>query len=55
MTGFALVATIIGGLGTLAGPLYGYIFLEGVEEFLNREASGGGLQPWFRGFCPGLS
>lgn len=44
-TGFALVASIIGGLGTLAGPLYGYVFLEGVEEFVAREGSGGGLQP----------
>ena len=53
VTGFALVATIIGGLGTLAGPLFGYIFLEGVEEFLNREASGGGLQPWLQEILPG--
>ncbi len=53
VTGFALVATIIGGLGTLAGPLFGYIFLEGVEEFLARKASGGGLQPWLQEILPG--
>ncbi|WP_436900826.1 branched-chain amino acid ABC transporter permease [Halovenus halobia] len=53
VTGFALVATIIGGLGTLAGPLFGYIFLEGVEEFLARRASGGGLQPWLQEILPG--
>jgi branched-chain amino acid transport system permease protein len=53
VTGFALVASIIGGLGTLAGPLFGYIFLEGVNEFLAREASGGGLQPWLQEILPG--
>ena len=53
VTGFALVAAIIGGLGTLAGPFFGYIFLEGVEEFLSREASGGGLQPWLEAVLPG--
>ena len=52
VTGFALVATIIGGLGTLAGPLFGYMFLEGVEEFLARRASGGGLQPWLQEILP---
>ncbi|MXR52446.1 branched-chain amino acid ABC transporter permease [Halovenus sp. WSH3] len=52
VTGFALVATIIGGLGTLAGPLFGYIFLESVNEFLTREASGGGLQPWLQEVLP---
>lgn len=53
VTGFALVASIIGGLGTLAGPLFGYIFLESVNEFLAREASGGGLQPWLQELLPG--
>ena len=53
VTGFALVASIIGGLGTLAGPLFGYIFLESVNEFLAREASGGGLQPWLQEILPG--
>ena len=53
VTGFALVAAIIGGLGTLAGPLFGYVFLETVEEFLAREGGGGGLQPWLQEVVPG--
>ena len=53
VTGFALVAAIIGGLGTLAGPFFGYIFLEGVREFLAREGSGGGLQPFLEQTLPG--
>ena len=52
VTGFALVAAIIGGLGTLAGPLFGYVFLETVEEFLAREGGGGGLQPWLQEVVP---
>lgn len=53
ITGFALIAAIVGGLGTLAGPLFGYVFLEGVEEFLSREGNGGGLQPLLEQFLPG--
>jgi branched-chain amino acid transport system permease protein len=53
VTGFALVAAIIGGLGTLAGPFFGYVFLQGVEEFLAREGGGGGLQPFLEEFLPG--
>jgi branched-chain amino acid transport system permease protein len=45
VTGFALIAAIIGGLGTIAGPMFGYIFLLSVEEFMLREGSGGGLEP----------
>ncbi|MFW5973793.1 MAG: branched-chain amino acid ABC transporter permease, partial [Natrialbaceae archaeon] len=52
VTGFALVATIIGGLGTLAGPLFGYVFLETVDEFLSRSGDGGGLQPFLEGALP---
>ncbi|MFC7058187.1 branched-chain amino acid ABC transporter permease [Halovenus salina] len=52
VTGFALVAAIIGGLKTLAGPLFGYLFLEWVEEFLAREGSGGGLQPFLEQNLP---
>jgi branched-chain amino acid transport system permease protein len=52
VTGFALVAAIIGGLKTLAGPLFGYLFLEWVEEFLAREGSGGGLQPFLEANLP---
>jgi branched-chain amino acid transport system permease protein len=53
VTGFALVAAIIGGLKTLAGPLFGYIFLEWVEEFLAPgEGNGGGLQPFLQENLP---
>ena len=52
VTGFALVASIIGGLGTLAGPMYGYVFLEGVQEFVAREGGGGGLQPFMEQTLP---
>ena len=53
VTGFALVAAIIGGLKTLAGPLFGYIFLEWVEEFLaTGEGNGGGLQPFLQENLP---
>jgi len=52
VTGFALVAAIIGGLKTLAGPLFGYIFLEWVEEFLATGSNGGGLQPFLQNTLP---
>jgi len=52
VTGFALVAAIIGGLKTLAGPLFGYVFLKGVEEFLATESNGGGLQPFLQENLP---
>ncbi|ERG88602.1 MAG: hypothetical protein J07HX5_00748, partial [halophilic archaeon J07HX5] len=52
MTGFALVAAIIGGLKTLAGPLFGYLFLEWVEEFLATKSNGGGLQPFLQTILP---
>ena len=53
VTGFALVAAIIGGLKTLAGPLFGYIFLEWVEEFLAPgKGNGGGLQPFLQENLP---
>jgi branched-chain amino acid transport system permease protein len=45
VTGDALLASIIGGFGTLAGPLYGHLFDEGVREFLSKEGQGGGLLP----------
>ncbi|MEF8881719.1 MAG: branched-chain amino acid ABC transporter permease [Halapricum sp.] len=44
-TGDALLSSIIGGLGTLAGPLYGRLFQEGLGEFLSKEGAGGGLLP----------
>ncbi|RRJ31711.1 branched-chain amino acid ABC transporter permease [Halocatena pleomorpha] len=47
-TGDALLASIIGGFGTLAGPLYGHLFDESVREFLSKAGSGGGLLPYLR-------
>ena len=47
-TGDALLASIIGGFGTLAGPLYGHLFDETVREFLSNEGLGGGLLPYLR-------
>ncbi|MFC4549096.1 MULTISPECIES: branched-chain amino acid ABC transporter permease [Halorussus] len=48
VTGDALLAAIIGGFGTLAGPLYGYLFDETVTEFLSKTGEGGGLLPYLR-------
>jgi branched-chain amino acid transport system permease protein len=48
VTGDALIASIIGGLGTLVGPLYGWLFDETVQEFLSKEGQGGGLLPYLR-------
>jgi branched-chain amino acid transport system permease protein len=48
VTGDALLASIIGGFGTLAGPLYGHGFDELVREFLSKEGSGGGFLPYLR-------
>jgi branched-chain amino acid transport system permease protein len=48
VTGDALLAAIIGGFGTLAGPLYGRLFDETVREFLSKEGAGGGLLPYLR-------
>jgi branched-chain amino acid transport system permease protein len=52
VTGFVLVATIIGGIGTLSGAFFGYVFLESLEEFLARGGSGGGLQPFLENTVP---
>jgi branched-chain amino acid transport system permease protein len=48
VAGDALLASIIGGFGTLAGPLYGHLFDESVREFLSKSGEGGGLLPWLR-------
>jgi len=48
VTGDALLASIIGGFGTLAGPLYGWLFDETVTEFLSKAGEGGGLLPYLR-------
>lgn len=52
VTGDALLASIIGGFGTLAGPLYGRLFDESVREFLSTGGAGGGLLPYLRGHLP---
>jgi branched-chain amino acid transport system permease protein len=46
--GDALLASIIGGFGTLAGPLYGHLFDETIREFLSNAGLGGGLLPYLR-------
>jgi branched-chain amino acid transport system permease protein len=52
VTGDALLVTIIGGFGTLAGPLYGRLLDEGVREFLSKQGAGGGLLPYLREQLP---
>ncbi|MEZ3114328.1 branched-chain amino acid ABC transporter permease [Halobaculum sp. MBLA0147] len=52
VAGDALLASIIGGFGTLVGPLYGRLFDETVREFLSKSGSGGGLLPWLRATVP---
>lgn len=51
-TGDALLASIIGGFGSLIGPLYGHLFDEIIREFLSKAGSGGGLLPYLRGNLP---
>lgn len=48
VAGDALLASIIGGFGTLAGPLYGQLFDETFREFLSKAGEGGGLLPYLR-------
>jgi branched-chain amino acid transport system permease protein len=52
VTGEALLSTIIGGFGTLVGPLYGRLFAESVREFLSKAGAGGGLLPYLRENIP---
>lgn len=52
VTGEALLSTIIGGFGTLVGPLYGRVFDESVREFLSKAGAGGGLLPYLRENIP---
>jgi branched-chain amino acid transport system permease protein len=47
VTGDALLASIIGGFGTLAGPLYGHLFDETIREFLSK-TGGEGLLPYLQ-------
>ena len=51
-TGDALLASILGGFGTLAGPLYGHLFDESIREFLSKQGGGGGLLPYLREHVP---
>jgi branched-chain amino acid transport system permease protein len=46
--GDALLASIIGGFGTLAGPLFGHLFDETIREFLSNAGLGGGLLPYLQ-------
>ena len=52
VSGDALLASIIGGFGTLAGPLFGRLFDETAREFLSTAGSGGGLLPYLRDHLP---
>ncbi|WP_254863578.1 branched-chain amino acid ABC transporter permease [Halovivax gelatinilyticus] len=45
-TADALIVTIVGGIGTLAGPLFGSVFFEWLEDILSSEQ--GGLAPFLR-------
>ncbi|MFB6093899.1 MAG: branched-chain amino acid ABC transporter permease [Halanaeroarchaeum sp.] len=51
-TGDALLSAIIGGFGTLVGPLYGRLFDETLREFLSKGGAGGGLLPYLRAHVP---
>ncbi len=51
MSGDALLATIIGGMGTLAGPLFGFIFQRSLDEILGGTIS---LVGWIEATFPEL-
>jgi branched-chain amino acid transport system permease protein len=51
MSGDALLATIIGGMGTLAGPLYGFTFQRVLDEMLGGTI---GLVGWIETSFPGV-
>jgi branched-chain amino acid transport system permease protein len=40
VTADALITTIVGGFGTLAGPVYGTLFTQGLEDVLSTESGG---------------
>ena len=50
VTADALITTIIGGIGTLAGPLYGTLFHQTLEDILSAES--GGLALFLREVIP---
>jgi len=51
--GEALLATIIGGMGTLAGPFFGYLFDLNLREFFGERGSDG-LEAFLRDNFPGI-
>ncbi|MFP8890055.1 branched-chain amino acid ABC transporter permease [Natrialbaceae archaeon A-CW2] len=50
VTADALIVTIIGGIGTLAGPLFGSFLFEWLEDILSSQQ--GGLAPYLRETLP---
>jgi len=50
VTADALIVTIIGGIGTLAGPFFGSFFFESLEDILSSQQ--GGLAPYLRETLP---
>jgi len=50
--GEALIASIIGGFGTLAGPLFGRLLEMSFTEFLSGQGNGGGLLPYLQNHIP---
>ena len=50
VTADALIVTIIGGIGTLAGAMFGAVFHEWLGDVLSSES--GGLAPYLRGGLP---
>ncbi|MDS0475559.1 branched-chain amino acid ABC transporter permease [Natrinema sp. 1APR25-10V2] len=50
VTADALIVTIIGGIGTLAGPFFGTVSYEWLEDILSSEQ--GGLAPYLRATLP---
>ena len=50
VTADALIVTIVGGIGTLAGPLFGSFFFESLEDILSSQQ--GGLAPYLRETLP---
>ena len=51
--GEALLATIIGGIGTLAGPFFGYLFDKNLREFFG-EIGSNGFEAFLKTNFPGI-
>ena len=54
MAGDALIATIIGGMGTLAGPLFGFLFDRNLGEIFGATGGSSELVSFLEGTFPGL-